>query len=521
MTQLEKDYANDPAKAKARDLLRGMVDRTLLRFQKPSDLYVLCFPGIDAAEIHQVYDQLGIPRENITGIEKDPRVAQALEKKKLGIRIVNQSIENFVKEQESFDFNVVSLDYCGLINEKQIGSLGKLLRKNEKNEIVVHQANLAKRDGSRASLYAFNLLTSDEERDMTKPFLCEGRSSLTAELIKETKELNDVLTEESAGLGKVRTKSYSRLIERELYGGLKARDMGRFANFILGTKEFRELLKTIRERNGTAEICKEERCSTIYEARAVQEITMALVGAKMRNMGIDSPNLQLETWDALISRFSPGKKYMNVQSSPYSYISESGAPMIGEIFFGASFIGKEDAERRLVNTLGYPNKFEIIDEIATLRRLTDYLKTTKEGEIKYKDLAEHRDRVFLGSSAKPVLTKEKAITLLKDGVSISEIKATHRGWKGKPLSQWKAHATMGTYDKSSAEKKEETIRQDPEDSNLETITREQAIDLLASGIPPKEVHAAYPTSFTVGQLAAYLAHINMGTYGKNGEAKVA
>ncbi|MEK6898776.1 MAG: hypothetical protein AABW79_01630 [Nanoarchaeota archaeon] len=168
MTQLQKDYANDPAKAKARDLLRGMVDRTLLRFQKPSDLYVLCFPGIDAAEIHQVYDPLSIPRENITGIERDPRVAQALEDKKLGIRIVNKSIENFVKEQDSFSFDVNSLDYCGPINQEQIGSLGKLLRKNENDEIIVHQANLAKRDANRASLYAFNLLTSDEERDMTK-----------------------------------------------------------------------------------------------------------------------------------------------------------------------------------------------------------------------------------------------------------------------------------------------------------------------------------------------------------------
>ncbi len=111
MTQLTKDYANDPAKAKSRGLLKDMVDRTLLKFRNPSQLYVLCFPGINATEIYQVYDPLGIPRENITGIERDSQVAKELERKRLGIRVVNQSIEDFVREQETINFNVVSLDY--------------------------------------------------------------------------------------------------------------------------------------------------------------------------------------------------------------------------------------------------------------------------------------------------------------------------------------------------------------------------------------------------------------------------
>jgi len=30
----------------------------LQKFRKPKDLRVLCFPGVDAAEIHEVYDPL-------------------------------------------------------------------------------------------------------------------------------------------------------------------------------------------------------------------------------------------------------------------------------------------------------------------------------------------------------------------------------------------------------------------------------------------------------------------------------
>ena len=83
----------------------------------------------------------------------------------------------------------------------------------------------------------------------------------------------------------------------------------------------------------------------------------------------------------------------------------------------------------------------------------------------------------------------------------------------KPLAQWKAHVTMGTYDK--VPKSEDEIVEYEEDSGLEKITKEDAIDFLASGIPPQEIYEAYPTSFTQGQLRAFKAHITMGTYEQN------
>jgi len=70
---------------------------------------------------------------------------------------------------------------------------------------------------------------------------------------------------------------------------------------------------------------------------------------------------------------------------------------------------------------------------------------------------------------------------------------------------------MGTYD-SQPRISEESIQESPEDSNIEKISKEQVIDLLASGIPVDEIASAYPTSFSKGQLRAFKAHITMGTY---------
>ena len=48
---MEKHYATDWAKAKSRDLVRDMIQKTVATFRESKDLRVLCFPGIDATEV--------------------------------------------------------------------------------------------------------------------------------------------------------------------------------------------------------------------------------------------------------------------------------------------------------------------------------------------------------------------------------------------------------------------------------------------------------------------------------------
>ncbi len=144
-TQLDKRYGNDWAKSKSRDLVRGMIQRNL-GYKKPKDLKVLCFPGNEAAEVREVYDPLGIPRGNIVGIERDKDVADKIRAQNLGIQVVNQTLEDYVAEQDSLDFDVVSLDYSGPLNEEQLESLRIIGQKQKPQAFLFHVANLAKRD---------------------------------------------------------------------------------------------------------------------------------------------------------------------------------------------------------------------------------------------------------------------------------------------------------------------------------------------------------------------------------------
>ena len=109
------------------------------------------------------------------------------------------------------------------------------------------------------------------------------------------------------------------------------------------------------------------------------------------------------------------------------------------------------------------------------------------------------------------LTRELAISELKDGATLDQIREKYRGWKEMPLAQWKAHVTMGTYDEtevSGAEELQAAVAAD------DLLSKQDALDLLVAGIPAEEIHSCYPTSFSIGQLRAFKAHVTMGTYEK-------
>ena len=106
---------------------------------------------------------------------------------------------------------------------------------------------------------------------------------------------------------------------------------------------------------------------------------------------------------------------------------------------------------------------------------------------------------------------ERAIEEFQNGASLDDIKGKYRGWDGKPLAQWKAHVTMGTYDTSGQMQEQQVELNETASSGL---SKEEAIDLLKSGFPVAEIIEAYPGSFSAGQLRAFKAHITMESYKK-------
>lgn len=116
-----KSY-NDPAKQQARMKLKDFIEKHLLTHKKPQELRVLCFPGAEqdgeeALEVKEIYDTLGIPRKNITGLEMDPTRAQRLHDSDLGIDIVQENDLEFLLElKDRTQWDIVCLDYTSYLH---------------------------------------------------------------------------------------------------------------------------------------------------------------------------------------------------------------------------------------------------------------------------------------------------------------------------------------------------------------------------------------------------------------------
>ena len=164
VSQLSKRYESDWAKSKARTLLREMIKKHSLDYKKAQNLKVLCFPGIDAAEIFEVYDPLGIRRENIVGVEMVPKIADRLEELNLGIKVVPSTLEDYVNSQPDIDFDVISLDYTGPITSDQLEVLTDIRNKTKKSRFILHHANLMKRDRLSYPLYSTGYGYTDDNK---------------------------------------------------------------------------------------------------------------------------------------------------------------------------------------------------------------------------------------------------------------------------------------------------------------------------------------------------------------------
>lgn len=497
---IEKHYADDWAKSKTRVMVYDLIERTLLRTRKPSQLYVLCFPGVDATEVYEVYDRLRIPRQNITGVERDPQVAQELINKNLGIRIVTGTLEDYVSKVRNLFFDVVSLDYTGPIIPTHINTLQQIGSRQLKNEWILHHANLAKRDpeGHRLHLWGAGITGLGSNRKTIFEKALETKNNRLPEL---------------------KSESYTGLLIAALRGTTKETVM-RLRNFIAGQEHdslIEEIKNAAQDRGLSLDNFDPGDIESSFhynyiDGRPAGEFLSSLVlGRRLRRKIMLNDFNPAEFLAILTDGLQKTKFHVPREAARYSYISESGAPMVGDIYLLSSQDERLREAGKFAQFYGYPNKFtfrlsvgnKTIEDV-----LRSYNRARKEGMLPYRDLLKgplaEDGRLFLGSSAKPVLTKTKAINLLRAGICIEEIRSTHRGWRNKPIAQWKSHVTMGTYDKEILEENKSN-RETDEDSYLEKITKEEALNLLSSGIPPKEIYETYPSSFSVGQLAAFKA----------------
>jgi hypothetical protein len=313
-------------------------------------------------------------------------------------------------------------------------------------------------------------------------------------------------------------KSYTNLITENFISHIdEVKNLRKTLKFIL-RKGYKEFMQNLMEKwewdlvnGGEREFLEGVSRTPIFSAAFEVEIAQAIGKIFSDEWGVVNTETQGFVY---LQMFSSLKNHSRGETfSPtnylrrYKYISESSCPMIGDINIMERDMEFNRKSSNLVKSLGFPRELKIkkFRDIKKIKKasmaLIKYAQKVKQFDIS----AElYKDRIDLGSSSKPVLTKKRFLQELDGGASMEEMREKYRGWKNKPLAQWKAHHTMGTYD-----------RKDNQVISLngnEELSKEDAIDLIQSGIPITEILESYPDSFTKGQLRAFKAHHTMGTY---------
>jgi tetratricopeptide (TPR) repeat protein len=95
------------------ELRRFIADR--LDIPRLLNARVLCLPGREAIEIAEVYDALGIKQKNITCLERNSAVYNELRRRYLEIKLRKQSFSQFASRRSSDTFDILALDFTGQI----------------------------------------------------------------------------------------------------------------------------------------------------------------------------------------------------------------------------------------------------------------------------------------------------------------------------------------------------------------------------------------------------------------------
>lgn len=506
----DKHYNNDWAKAKVHTLLGEMLDQTVLTYRKPKDIHVLHFPGVDMAETERVYLARNIPPQNIVGLERERDIADAIEQRKRGIQIPRAkngrplSLEEYVTQHQAFDFDVVSLDYTGPLKDTDLLLLNILIQKQQRNSFILHHANLLRRESNAAhfiagvAIQAYDNphLKSIEEAEQAQ--LEVGRR--THELIEKRKR--------GESLAEVKMEAYTELL-RTAFTGMSV-DLRRTLLGYMTNDNFRDIAEELKRSMSTVDPERKFDLDDPVGSVGCNPYALSYIDLNARRLfryyleceRIKEESCQQVIEHAIITSADRKRRFCDELCKKYTYISETGSPMIGDIHFLRYPYQIIQKAQRVARLVGFPHEIrvtrfkELQGALREYHAVADHYKNLRYSSDPYQT-----ERVFLGSSAKPILTKKRFIQELEAGSDISAVKTKYCQWEGKPLFQWKAHFTMGTY------RVQEMVEESDEDSGLEKITEEQAYDYLSSNIPPHEIWEAYPTSFTLPQLRSFKAQM--------------
>jgi hypothetical protein len=522
-----KEYKNDPVKEQSRQLVGEMLDRTLLTFLKPNQIRVLHLPGRDGQEFKSVYGTRGIPPENVDGIERYPEAAAEARKNNPGTNIYCTDLQDFVQRASTLDYHVISIDLTGNLSASNLEVLSTIGSKLSKNTTLFHYALSARREDeiakaviqSRARymrqvanyLHAMNqnsIMTLDEQRHFALTNVIANITSGTS--------YKQFLNVARKYMGEELNRSLALL--RESFP--ECQTMSDEAVIAFGRDPIDELFHMTLQTRLRISLRETRLNSSRGNRFPISYGSMSIS---------DLEDFLAKLWSGravhALAAVERGKYLATHNLKRYAYVSESGTPMVGDIMYIRNHQKMLAKCVELVRTFsGSPPYFK---DVYAFYKFNNSLEEFMEQEGVSIPYLLNRD--FLGSAAKPILRKEKAIALLKEGRVPAELVSEFRGMSIGRLKAYAAHVTMGTYGPSARRSRVtevddaalKELRQDIDTQitlhsvgslgNEDALTKEDALAYLSTGISPKEIHEAYPST-KMAQLTAWQYWLNKGKY---------
>src|SRR3989344_2794909 len=151
--KMEKSYLGDRTKEKSRELLRYFIRGNLiLSTEKPENHSVLHLPGPESREVIEVYDKLGIPRSNVTGIEKIPDFAAQALSATPGMKVECALLEEYVGRQKKIAQSIISLDFDKEFSQQMSRLVNEICSKETAGSFVLHLAVTRQREKAKRQM---------------------------------------------------------------------------------------------------------------------------------------------------------------------------------------------------------------------------------------------------------------------------------------------------------------------------------------------------------------------------------
>jgi len=420
MVKTNYDFA---AKRRSREIYRTFIEKNIKDLKSSR---VICLPGNEALEITQVYDSLGISRNNIVGVERDKKVFNNLKELKLGIELFNGDIVEYFNNNNNNNnnkFDIVSIDSTQLPSNQYIS----LIR----------------------NLYANSILTGNSVLHTN------FYSKRINEFVKE-KMLYITSLERSNIIGKGRL-DYIRINMKSHPFNAKVKDPN------LSLKEFRSdaltslLIMCSKPNESLLNLILGD-SEYFWSSREKSKISNIKVLLKNVFYPIDTGGVD-HKWNFSHDAFNPffdaaftnkKEEYLIKDLERFQYISNDGSLMFTDLLALTDCSNLLIAGRNCVKGMSMDNKSIIMNGVGY-----DYKKNKKIFEkcvSNYYQFFINKERLLIPINqplrynvSPPKLSKEKAIELIKKGWTNKMFSNNFSNYRKMQIAAFRAHITMGTY----------------------------------------------------------------------------